>query len=120
MVIFESDSIYEVFKTIKDGYPFILKGEIRTNDKDPSMINAFFKDAEQLDKIIEKINEHYDESLTITFTGELIKYAKIFDKVKRSNYGTGCDSFKKIIEYQGNLCFIPKENECFTKCLEFI
>ena len=120
VVIFESDSIYEVFKNIKDGYPFILKGEIRTNDKDPSMINAFFKDAEQLDKIIEKINEHYDESLTITFTGELIKYAKIFDKVKRSNYGTGCDSFKKIIEYQGNLCFIPKENECFTKCLEFI
>ena len=120
VVIFENDSIYEVLKNIKDGYPFILKGEIRINDNDPSMINAFFKDAEQLDKRIEKINEHYDESLTITFTGELIKYTKIFDKVRRSNYGTGCDSFKKIIEYQGNLCYIPEENECFRKCLEFI
>ena len=120
VVIFENDSIYEVFKNIKDGYPFILKGEIRINDNDPSMINAFFKDAEQLDKRIEKINEHYDESLAITFTGELIKYTKIFDKVKRSNYGTGCDSFKKIVEYQGNLCYITEENECFRKCLEFI
>ena len=26
VVIFENDSIYEVFKNIKDGYPFILKG----------------------------------------------------------------------------------------------
>ena len=120
VVIFENDSIYQVFKNIKDGYPFILKGEIRINDNDPSMINAFFKEAEQLDKRIEKINEHYDESLTITFTGELIKYTKIFDKVRRSNYGTGCDSFKKIIEYRGNLCYIPEENECFRKCLEFI
>ena len=120
VVIFENDSIDEVFENIKDGYPFILKGEIRINDNDPSMINAFFKDAEQLDKRIEKINEHYDESLTITFTRELIKYAKIFDKVKRSNYGTGCDSFKKIVEYRGNLCYIPEENECFRKCLEFI
>ena len=120
VVIFENDSIYEVFKNIKDGYPFILKGEIRINDNDPSVINAFFKDAEQLDKRIEKINEHYDESLTITFTGELIKYTKIFDRVKRSNYGTGCDSFKKIVEYRGNLCYIPEENECFRKCLEFI
>ena len=84
------------------------------------MINAFFKDAEQLGKRIEKINEHYDESLTISLTGELIKYTKLFDKVRRSNYGTGCNSLKKINEYRGNLCYIPEENECFRKCLEFI
>ena len=41
VVIFENDSIYEVFKNIKDGYPFILKGEIRINDNDPCKINAF-------------------------------------------------------------------------------
>ena len=120
VVIFENDSIHEVFKNIKDGYPFILKGEIRINDNDPSMINAFFKDGEQLDKRIEKINDKYDETLNITFTGELIRYTKTFNKMKRSNYGTGCDVFKKIIEYRGNLCYIPEENECFRKCLEFI
>ena len=120
VVIFENDSIHEVFKIIKDGYPFILKGEIRINDNNPSMINAFFKDAQQLDKRIEKINDKYDETLNITFTGELIRYTKTFNKIKRSNYGTGCDSFKKIVEYRGNLCYIPEENECFRKCLEFI
>ena len=68
VVIFENDSIHEVFETIKDGYPFILKSEIRINDNDPSTINAFFKDGEQLDKRIEKINDKYDETLNITFT----------------------------------------------------
>ena len=120
VVIFENDSIHEVSKKIKDGYPFILKGEIRINDNDPSTINAFFKDAEQLDKRIEKINDKYDETLNITFTGELIRYTKTFNKIKRSNYGTGCDVFKKIVEYRGNLCYIPEENECLRKCLEFI
>ena len=120
VVIFENDSIHEVFKNIKDGYPFILKGEIRINDNDPSAINAFFKDGEQLDKRIEKINDKYDETLNITFTGELIGYSKTFNKIQRSNYGTGCDSFRKIVEYRGNLCYIPEENECFRKCLDFL
>ena len=120
VVIFENDSIHEVFKNIKDGYPFILKGEIRINDNDTSTINAFFKDAEQLDKRIDKINDKYDETLNITFTGELIRYTKTFNKIKRSNLGVGCDVFKKIAEYRGNLCYIPEENECFRKCLEFI
>ena len=120
VVILEKDSIHEVFKNIKDGYPFILKGESRINDNDPSTINAFFEDVEQLDKKIEKINDKYDETLNITFTGELIRYTKTFNKIQRSNYGTGCDSFKKIVEYRGNLCYIPEENECFRKCLEYI
>ena len=107
-------------KKIKDGYPFILKGEIRINDNDPSTINAFFKDGEHFDKRIEKINDKYGETLNITFTGELIRYTKTFDKIQRSNYGTGCDSSEKIVEYRGNLCYIPEENECFRKCLEFI
>ena len=84
VVIFENDSIHEVFKNNKDGYPFILKGEIRINDNDPSAINAFFKDAEQLDKRIEKINDEYDETMKITFTGELIRYTKTFNKIKRN------------------------------------
>ena len=80
VVVCENDSIHEVFKNIKDGYPFILKGEIRINDNDPSTINAFFKDGEQLDKRIEKINDKYDETLNINFKGELIRYTKTFNK----------------------------------------
>ena len=73
VVFFENDSIHEVFKNIKDACPFILKCEIRINDNDPSTIFAFFIDGEQLDKRIEKINDKYDETLNITFTGELIR-----------------------------------------------
>ena len=113
-------SIHEVFKNIKDGYPFILEGEIRINDNDPSTNNAFSKDGEQLDKRIEKVNDRYDDTLNITFTGKLIRYTKTFSKIQRSDYGTGCDAFKTMVEYRANLRFIPEENECFRKCLEFI
>ena len=85
VVIFGNDSIHEVFRNNKYAYPFILRGEIRINDNDPSMINAFFKDGEQLDKRKEKINDKCDETLNITFSGELIRYTKTFNKKQRSD-----------------------------------
>ena len=57
-----------LLENIKDGYPFKVRGEIRINSNDPTASNAFFKDGEQLDKRIEKINDKYDETLNITFT----------------------------------------------------
>ena len=120
IVKFENNDIRKVLENVTDEYPFILKGEIKINDKEPSMINAFFSNRDGLIERIEKINERYDESIPITFTGIVIKYTKSFNKIRRSYYGTGCDSFKKIVEYRGVLCYIPEENECFRKCLEFI
>ena len=93
VVIFEKDSIHEVFENNKDGYPFILKSEIRKNDNDPNAINAFFRDGEQLDKRIEKINDKSDGTLNITFTGEIFRYTKTFNKIQRNDYGTCCDVF---------------------------
>ena len=66
------------------------------------------------------MNDKYDETLNITFTGELFRHTKTFNRIQRSNYGTGCDSFKKIVEYREDLCYIPNENECFRKRLEFL
>ena len=120
IVKFENDDIIKVLENVTDEYPFILKGELKINDKESSMINAFFSNRDALIERIEKINERYDESVPITFKGIVIKYSKSFNKIRRSYYGTGCDSFKKIVEYRGNLCYIPEENECFRKCLEFI
>ena len=37
----------------------------------------------------------YDETLEVQFSGELIKYTLVFNKVKRLNYGTGCDIQQK-------------------------
>ena len=71
-------------------------------------------------KKIEKINDKNDETLIITFTVESVRYTKIFNKIKPSDYGDGCDVFKKIVEYRANLCYIAEENECVGKCLEFI
>ena len=120
IVKFENDDIIKVLENVTDEYAFILKSEIKINDKEPSMINAFFSNRDGLIERIEKFNERYDESVPITFTGILIKYTKSINKIRRSYYGTGCDGFKKIVEYKGNLCYIPEENECFRKCLEFV
>ena len=120
IVKFENNDIRKVLENVTDEYPFIIKGELKINNKDSSMINAFFSNRDGLIERIEKINERYDEGIPITFTGIVIKYTKSFNKIRRSYYGTGCNSFKKIVEYRGVLCFIPEENECFRKCLEFI
>ena len=120
IVNFENDDNRKVLENVTDEYPFIIKGELKINDRESSMINAFFSNRDALIERIEKINERYDESVPISFTGLVIKYTKSFNKIRRSYYGAGCDSFKKIIEYRGVLCYIPEENKCFRKCLEFI
>ena len=84
------------------------------------MINAFFCNRDGLIDRIEKINERYDESVPINFTGIVSKYTKSFNRISSSYYGTGCDSFKKFVEYRGVLCYIPEQNDCFRKCIEFI
>ena len=120
IVKFENNDIRKVLENVTDEYPFILKGSLKINNKESSMINAFFTNRDALIERIEKINERYDETIPITFTGIIIKYSKSFNRIRRSYYGTGCNSFQTIVEYRGNLCFIPEENECFRKCLEFI
>ena len=63
---------------------------------------------------------NFDKSLEGLFTGELNKYTVVFNKVKRSDFGTGYKVFKKIIEHKGEFCFVPPKTECFRKCTEFI
>ena len=43
-----------------------------------------------------------------------------FNKVKRSQYGNGCDFKLEIIEYRGNICFIPTKGFCFVECINFL
>ena len=120
MVLFENDSISDgVNNVVRDKHTLELKCEIRKNDKDTTSVNTFFRDVKALNNWIEKINDKYDETLNNTFTGVLIRYTKIFTKIKRSNHGGGCHRFEKIVEYRGNLCYIPEENKCFRKCLDF-
>ena len=86
IVKFENDDIRKVLENVTDEYPFILKRELKINDKEPSMINAFFSNRDGLSERIEKINERYDETIPITFTGIIIKYTKSFNRIHRSYY----------------------------------
>ena len=84
-----------IFDSQRDKYPFILNGEFITNDREPFQIIRFYKDSDQLTKSIEKMIDKYDETLEVLFLGETIKYTLVFNKVKRSNYGSVCDIQKK-------------------------
>ena len=64
--------------------------------------------------------DKYDETLEVLFSVYMIKYTMIFNQIKRSNYGKGCDVFNNILEYEGKLCYIPTGNTCFRKCSEFV
>ena len=44
----------------------------------------------------------------------------VFNQINRSNFGIGCDAFNKILEYKGQLCYIPTGKACFSKCVEYI
>ena len=95
------------------------------NDNEPTSVNTFFKDITALNNWIEKIGDKHDETLNITFTGELIKYTKTSNKTQRKDYGTGCDSFHilpylHMVEYEGSLYYITEENDFFRKCSEFL
>ena len=82
MVLFENLFIYDVFNNVsRDKHSFIKKGEIKINNNDPILMLTFFKDVNALKNWIEKTNDKYDETLNITFTGELFKYTKTFDQI---------------------------------------
>ena len=69
---------------------------------------------------INSIDQDYDSDDSI-FNGYIYKInTPIFNKVKRSQYGNGCDFKHEIIEYRGNNCFIPTKGYCFVKCINFL
>ena len=59
------------------------------------------------------------ECLEMLSSGYMIKYTMVFNLIKRSNYGKGSDAFNKLLEYEGNFCYIPTGKACFRKCLEY-
>ena len=69
---------------------------------------------------INSIDQDYDSDDSI-FNGYIYKInTPIFIKVKKSQYGNGCDFKHEIIKYRGNNCFIPTKGYCFVKCINFL
>ena len=121
ITLYENEQRVNVItNTAKDQNPFILKCHILINDGEPVEINRYFKDNDQLTKSIGKLVNKSDETLEVLFSGEVFKYTLVFNKVKLSDYGTGCHNQQKKIEYKSDLVNIPKANKCFRKCVEII
>ena len=69
---------------------------------------------------INAIDEGYDSRDAI-FNGYFYKInTPQFNLVNRSQYGNGCDFNNEIIEYRGNVCFMPTKGYCFVKCVNFL
>ena len=79
-----------------------------------------FRNMIDFETYINSIDEGYDADDSI-FNGYIYKInTPKFNKVKRSEFGNGCDFKHEIIEYRGNNCFIPTKGYCFVKCINFL
>ena len=79
-----------------------------------------FRNMIDFETYINSINESYDADDSI-FNGYVSKInTPKFNKIKRSDFGNGCDFQHEIIEYRGNNCFIPTKGYCFVKCVNFL
>ena len=67
-----------------------------------------------------KDNGGYD-CADVFFIGWLYKLNKPeFEKVNKSQYGTGTDFEQDIVECIGNNCYIPTSGNCFIKCIKYL
>ena len=79
-----------------------------------------FKNINDYEKYIEKIDDRYDGE-DVIFEGEIYILDKPeFKTVKRSEYGKGINFLYDILEYSGKNCYIPTGQNCFIKCINYI
>ena len=83
---------------------FFTNGYFNLGDEGEIDTNRFFKNSDELAKLIDKILDKYDDHPSIYYTGNIYRYFKNYKKVNRSNHGRGADEFNDILEYQGINC----------------
>ena len=114
-------NLHEIKYEILEDYDgtFDLIGTLKNGDQ-TKQTHTRFRNMEAFESYINKIDDGYDADDTI-FNGYIYKIdTPQFNKVKRSEYGNGCDFKHEIIEYRGNNCFIPTKGYCFVKCINFL
>ena len=79
-----------------------------------------FRNITEYEEFIISIDDGYDAEDSI-FNGYIYKInTPLFNLVNRSQYRNGCDFKHKIIDYQGNSCFIPRKGYSFIKCINIL
>ena len=101
--------------------PFILNDVFIINDveKDQALASSFCKVVALIESTYKLVDKH-DECLEVMFTGWLIKYSTVFNRIKRSDYWLASSAFEIILEYKGVLCYIGTGTACFRNCKEFV
>ena len=79
-----------------------------------------FRNIIDYESYIEAIDQD-NESEDVIFNGYFYKITSPqFALINRSEDGNGCDFEHEIVEYRGNICFIPTKGFCFVNCIKFI
>ena len=101
---------------------FFTNGYFSLGEEGEIDTNRFFKDSNELAKLIDKILDQYDDHPSIYYTGNIYIYRffKNYKKVNRSEHGRGANEFNNIEEYKGERCYIPSGSGCFLKCINYI
>ena len=114
-------NLYEIKLEILQDYTgeFEMIGNLKVGDQ-IRQTRIIFRNIDDYETYINSIDQDYDSDDTI-FKGYIYQInTPHFNKVNRSQYGNGCDFKHEIIEYRGNICFIPTKDYCFIKCNNFL
>ena len=97
---------------------FEMVGDLKVRDQ-IRQTNFIFRNMDDFDAHINANDEGYDAEDAI-YNGHIYEInTPQFKKVKRSEFGNGCNFDQKIIECRGNNCFLPTQGFCFVKCVNF-
>ena len=97
-----------------DNRGFELVGDITINGI-KKKTNMHFKNINDYESYIEKIDEKYDGE-DVVFEGDAFQLNQPeFKPIKRSKFGKGSNHLFDIEEYVGTNCYIPAGNNCFVK-----
>ena len=93
---------------------FEMVGNLKVGDQIRQTHSRFRKIADYV-SYINSIDHDYDSEDAL-FKGYNYEINTLqFKLVNRSQYGKGCDFKPEIIEFYGNICFIPTKRYCFIK-----
>ena len=114
-------NLHEIKNDILENYTgdFELIGSMLVGEIEQKT-NIRFKNVDDFESYINAIDNSGYDSDDVIFTGWLYKLnTPEFKKVNRSQYGRGTDFKQDIVEYIGNICYIPTSGKCFIKCINY-
>ena len=98
---------------------FEMVGNLKPGDQ-IRQTNVSFRNIDVFEAYIKAIDQDYDSEEAL-FNGYTYKIkTPQFNKVKRSQYGNGCDFKLEIYEYLANNHYIPTKGYCFVECIIFL